>query len=103
MNQSEQDVGATGHEGEHAQDERQHQQHHFLIIEPKHQLLVQRLSGPYGTLLLTLGLCVKRLKQSALWSTDEISNRLHRTMMIEIVVSALGKPHELFGLMGERK
>ena len=32
-----------------------------------------------------------------------MSSRLHRTVMIEIVVAALGKPHELFGLMGERK
>src|SRR5882724_9638290 len=45
VNQPEQDVGAAGDEGEHAQDERQRQQHYLLWIEPKNQLLVQRVSG----------------------------------------------------------
>src|SRR6266550_7456048 len=43
VNQPEQDVGAAGDEGEHAQDEGQHQQHHLLIVEAENQLHVQRV------------------------------------------------------------
>src|SRR5947199_9969745 len=43
VNQPEKDVGAAGDEGEHAQDERQHQQHYLLGVEPENELHIQHV------------------------------------------------------------
>ncbi len=45
MQQSEQDVGAAGAEGENAQEEREQQQHHALTVEPEHKFLVEHVGG----------------------------------------------------------
>src|SRR4051812_1009401 len=45
MHQPEQYVGSAGAEGEHAQEEREQQQHHALTVEPEHEFLVESIGG----------------------------------------------------------
>src|ERR1700686_1574717 len=49
------------------------------------------------------GPCVKHRQPSAIWSIDKMPGRFDRTIIIEIVMTAFGKPHESFRLVGKRE
>src|SRR5260370_20707902 len=49
------------------------------------------------------GLCAKQRRPSVFGSADEMSSRFDRTIIVQIVVTTVGKPHKLFRLMGERE